>query len=329
MTSSRDARRSLLGEQLARANTDLNPTEPLRSSAPRVGAGAVGAVSRSLGRFEEELQAARAAAQSGERVVDIETSLIDPSWLRDRLEGDDDEQAALVAAIKEHGQSTPILVRPSVSNPGRYQVAFGHRRLNACTTLGIPVKAVVKDLSDEALAIAQGQENAARRDLSYIERAVFAQKLIKAGYSRDVAMAALATDKTELSKLLAIAQAVPSTLITLIGPAPKAGRPRWLGLAERTKDPVARHRLIKEFVAHSPSSMKSDDRFALAFRLAGAAPKRTDRPTTWINKDEKSIVRIQRKGPQTVLVIDDRVTPDFAAFLETKLPELYEAYKAS
>ncbi len=83
----------------------------------------------------------------------------------------------LVEAIREQGQQVPILVRPHPDRPGRYQVAFGHRRLRAVAEIGIPVRAVVRDLTDEQLVVAQGQENNERRDLSYIEKARFAQKL--------------------------------------------------------------------------------------------------------------------------------------------------------
>ena len=45
---------------------------------------------------------------------------------------------------------------------GRYQIAYGHRRLRAAIELGRPVRAIVKPLTDEQLVVAQGQENSAR-----------------------------------------------------------------------------------------------------------------------------------------------------------------------
>ena len=64
----------------------------------------------------------------------------------------------------------------SVSNDGTctgckegfYQVAYGHRRVRATAILGIKVRAIVRDLTDAELVIAQGQENNARQDLSFI-----------------------------------------------------------------------------------------------------------------------------------------------------------------
>ena len=46
-------------------------------------------------------------------------------------------------------------------------------------------------------------------------------------------MQALSTDKTELSKLLSVAKAVPSTIVKAIGPAPSAGRRRWMEIAHK------------------------------------------------------------------------------------------------
>lgn len=48
---------------------------------------------------------------------------------------------------------------------GFYQAAYGHRRLCAARELGIPVKAIVRVLDDHALVMAQGKENAERRNL--------------------------------------------------------------------------------------------------------------------------------------------------------------------
>src|SRR5690606_36556655 len=54
------------------------------------------------------------------------------------------------------------------------------------------VRAVVRDLSDTELVLAQGKENAERRSLSFIERAFFAKALIDHGFDRATAQAARA-----------------------------------------------------------------------------------------------------------------------------------------
>jgi len=97
--------------------------------------------------------------------------------------------------------------------------------------LGQPVKALVRDLDDAALIIAQGQENSARQNLCFIEKVNFARQMQEAGYDRRAMCAALHIDKTVISRMLMIAECVPVELIEAIGPAPGVGRDRWLALA--------------------------------------------------------------------------------------------------
>ena len=102
----------------------------------------------------------------------------------------------------------------------------------------IPVRAIVKALTDEELAIAQAKENLERQDLSYIERALLARQLEERQFDRAMIMGALGVDKGDLSRLLSVAHGVPADLILAIGPAPRIGRPRWVQLAELVKSAV-------------------------------------------------------------------------------------------
>src|SRR5262249_665805 len=119
---------------------------------------------------------------------------------------------------------------------GRYQVAFGHRRLRVAKELGRPVRAVVRSLSNQELVVAQGQENSARADLSFIERARFAGGLEDLGCARDVIMSALAVDKTTVSRMISVTRRIPPGVIEAIGPAPGTGRDRWVDLASRFEE---------------------------------------------------------------------------------------------
>ncbi len=74
-------------------------------------------------------------------------------------------------------------------------------------------------MSDQDLVVAQGVENSARQDLSFIERAIFAMRLEDAGHSRTVIQEALSIDRAEASKLLAVGRIIPSDVVTTIGRA--------------------------------------------------------------------------------------------------------------
>lgn len=293
---------------------------------------AVGAMGRSLGRLTQEAAEARALVAAGDKIVEIDPSLVDISFVRDRLDGSAEDHAAFVALIRERGQQVPILVRPHPERTGRYQVAYGHRRLRAAAELGRPVRAVIMPLNDEDLVVAQGQENSARMDLSYIERAQFAVALEERGFDRSVIMAALAMEKTQLSRLIAIGRSVPADVIAAIGPAPKAGRPRWAALADalaRAKGPTIAERTCK---APEFPRLDSDGRFArllAALTEPARGPRPAINPSTWSPPDGKAVVRIDRTAKRTQLTIDEASEPAFGAYLIDRLSEIYASFASA
>ncbi|MGF3025245.1 plasmid partitioning protein RepB [Methylobacterium aquaticum] len=306
------------------------PEPPPEAPRPLVRSGAVGAMGRSLGRIASAAAEARAMVASGDRVVEIDPGLIDGSFVQDRLSGDPEAHAAFVALIRERGQQVPILVRPHPTAEGRYQVAYGHRRLRAAAELGRPVRAVVKALTDEDLVVAQGQENSARADLSYIERALFAIALEDRGFDRATIMAALAVEKTQLSRLIGIGRAVPAEVVAAIGPAPKAGRPRWTALVEALGRDGAGEVVTRILTAPDFSDLSSDDRFArLLAGLTAPAPRPAPAPAVWTTLGGRPVVRIERGRQGTQLTVDDGIEPDFAAYLIQSLPQLYAAFAES
>ena len=299
------------------------------ADAPKqlVRSGAVGAMGRSLGKLAHAAEEARALIAAGDTIVEIDPGLIESSFITDRLGEPSEEHAALVASIRDHGQQVPILVRPHPEKPGRYQVAYGHRRLRAAIEIGRPVRAVVRELSDPELVVAQGQENSARLELSYIERAMFAVSIEDRGFERDVIMAALSVEKTQLSRLISIGRAIPLKLVRLIGPAPKTGRPRWSFLAEQLAsqniDPIiSRLADDRAFV-----SADSDARFAFFLAALAEKPRNNAEKESWSNDEGRQIATVQRGTGRTTFIVDEKAAPDFGAFLLQHLPRLYRDYR--
>ncbi len=181
------ARKNLL-EGLA----DLPNDASAAASYPMRGAG------KSLVRSLDELAKQADKFLEGEAVVELEPDQIDGSFVRDRLSDDDDAFHDLLEAIRARGQDTPVLVRPLADASGRYQLVFGHRRVRAARELGRKVRAVVKTIDDRTHVIAQGQENSARANLSFVERALFARRLDDLGYDREVIGAALAANAASI-----------------------------------------------------------------------------------------------------------------------------------
>jgi ParB family chromosome partitioning protein len=264
------ARKNLLAGLSEKKPATISDDDAGVASVPRTpplayaARGAFGAVTRTIDDLVARADVARdleGRIAAGDLVVEIDPKMVDGSFIADRMGGDDDGYFALLEGMRAQGQASPILIRPHPQVSGRYQVAFGHRRLRAALELGRPVRAVVKQLSDRDLVLAQGQENSARADLSFIERARFARQLEAANYDRETIMAALSVDKTMVSRMISVASQLPDALIDAIGPAPGTGRDRWLDLCAlfqaSEKDRLV-EALIQEpiFVAES-----SDKRF--------------------------------------------------------------------
>ncbi len=280
-----------------------------------------------LDRMEQESRDLEKALAAGSAVVELDPSLVDVSIVRDRLsESNDVGFETFKQSIADRGQEVPILVRPHPASEGRYQVAYGHRRLRAAVALGRKVRAVIRELSDTELVIAQGIENSQRKDLSYIERALFAARLEDRGFERSVIIDALATDKGELSKLISVARAVPELLIEAIGPAPKAGRRRWLALADALRD--ARAKRAAERASKDPDLLKADTdtRFLRVFAATNLSARSQPTVATWKSEFGRAVAAITRSNKAINLAFDCRNEPEFAEFVASQLDQLYTAF---
>ena len=243
-----------MGANMSRKNALLMPDEPARDPEPHPvdrpqQVPAVKTLGRLFGAMTEQSQRAVEQAEeiqrqlaTGEHVVAIDTALIDPSPIRDRL---DDPNSAEDIQFREdiatHGQTVPALLRPHPTQRGRYLTVYGHRRIAALTAAEKPVLAVVKDLTDNEALFLQGLENNQRRNTtSFIEKCLYAQRLRDQGFSQGKIAASLSVARQLITKVLGVADRVPEELITAIGPAPEFGRPRWEALASlHEKDPAA------------------------------------------------------------------------------------------
>lgn len=211
-----------LAKQAEVEKSDKTTSRPMTTAPTK-------ALQASFASIEEENLRLKAELEKSQ-TVELDPVTVRASIIQDRLEWTDDDPdfQSLVTSIKEEGQRLPILVRPHPAENGQYQLAYGARRNRACMVLGQKVKAYVQELSDEELVIAQGLENNERKNLSFIEQAVYAVALLEAGFTRKlVAKSVGVASDTTISKMSAIVALVPADIFRLIGPAPKIGRNRW------------------------------------------------------------------------------------------------------
>jgi ParB family transcriptional regulator, chromosome partitioning protein len=303
---------------------------PAEQKPPRVAAGAVRAMGLELNRLSEEADQASALRQqlaSGSVVVELDPEQVEPSFISDRLAPTDDPQyRLLVESIRKDGQKIPILVRPRPDRGGIYQIAYGHRRWHVARELGITVRAIVQVLNDAELVIAQGKENSERRNLSFIERALFAANLESAGFDRSTINAALAVQTAETTRLLAVAAAIPSRLVTSIGPAPKAGRTRWMELANHLRTEAAGKIADQTLGQPSFRRLGTDARFATLIEALRTVISSGSRAESITNTRGDEIGRFTRSGRRVRLWIDERFAPGFGDYLIRCLPELVNRF---
>jgi ParB family chromosome partitioning protein len=349
------ARKNLLTALTEKKQPGTGPDagEGAKATAPFSGSlygrGAFGAVTRTIDDLAARADAARsleARLTTGAVVVELDPATIDGSPIIDRMELQDANYVMLRDSIAAKGQDSPILVRPHPTTPGRYQVAFGHRRLRAAAELGRTARCVVKTLTDRELVISQGQENSARANLSFIERGRFARALEEAGYDRETIMQALSVDKTTLSRIISVANRLPTDVVEAIGPAPAAGRDRWTELATvfaeqvvtRPIDPLLESAVFREAL--------SDDRFEMLYQhLARPEPKPPEtgktarvpdrrpkappaKPLPWRAKTGEKVATVTESAQTFVLTIDKSVAKEFGEFLLSRMGPLYEEYVA-
>lgn len=313
-------------EKLAMANS----SEPAKTEE-RVLAGPVRTMGLALDRMENETKALHDALASGEKVVELDPALIEISFIRDRLDFELTLDDDFVRSIEENGQEVPILVRQHPDKTDRFQVAYGHRRLAAIKLLNRKVRAVVRPLTDAELVVAQGVENTARKDLSYIEKALFALGLENKGFTRDIICQALSTDKGELSKLISVAKRIPDDLIRLIGAAPRAGRRRWLELAEKLEDDKLIAVANKAASTNDFIQMNSDDRFVAILKSVNAKPVRQSIEVSpvksWRSQDSSVTMTMNQKAKKIAIELGSEKAKPFSDWLSSRLDSLYEEFK--
>ena len=265
------------------------------------------------------LRAARDAVDS-HKVWDIDPDQITDARPADRL--DIADVVDLRDSIEANGQTVPILLRRDPQNADRYLLVYGRRRLEAIRSSDKvhKVRALIAHLDDSTAVAAQISENVARRDLTYIEKALFAQELITNGFGTQTRVAEVLTvSKSSISMALAIVDAVGVDLIRAIGPAPGIGRPRWEALGKaiqvRTRgqddmiDLAARTRSLREVDVFSaetteelidPSIAAFEAVFDAATEAKAAAGRKADaftasKPTRFVGPVKGKLHRT-RKG---------------------------------
>lgn len=294
--------------------------------------------SRGAGRGIEDLSKAVvevASHRTSKRDIQrLDPTKCEPSFIRDRMsEEKDEEYQSLKHAIDTVGQQSPILVRPHPDKLGVHQIAYGHRRWRACSELGIAVNALVKELTDEQLLISQGQENHERKNLSFIETAMFAEAMRK-NYHSVVIMNALGLGKSSLSQYQSVTRAISPAIIRVIGPAPKTGRPKWMVLAKYFGTDAVKCKNIVQGLSSAATwnDSSSDQRFTLVMEAIAKGQKTSalkSADTPLVSSDGTCVVNISKSKTGAKFTWKGDAGRDFSLFVADRMRELLADFEKS
>lgn len=315
-------------DQDERRNGDSEKREASGSTRipGRVGAGVIGATQRSLSDLIEQRDRLQAIVESGGN-IELSPNVIEPSPFPDRLADDTDEQFdEFKRSFEETGQKVPIQVRRHPERAGVYQVVYGHRRWRAAKELGVTLKAVVVELDDSELVVAQGIENGQRQDLTWIERALFVATMDDASIRTKDIRAALSIDDAELAKMRSVCRAVPRDIIRSIGRAPRVGRPRWLELASAVAAQGAEEKLRETLSADKVMSLTSDARFRTVLASLKDSSPETKKETKLYGLSGRELGAITVANGVVRITLPTTGSADFVEFLERELPSLVDQF---
>lgn len=315
-------------DQDGRQSTDTSkPQMSGQTRSPgRVGAGVIGATQRSLSDLIEQRDRLQAIVEGGGN-VELSPNVIEPSPFPDRLADDTEEQFdEFKRSFEEAGQKVPIQVRRHPEKDGFYQVVYGHRRWRAAKELGITLKAVVVELDDSELVVAQGIENGQRQDLTWIERALFVATMDDAGIRTKDIRVALSIDDAELAKMRSVCRAIPRDIIRSIGRAPGVGRPRWLELAAAIAAQGAEGKLRETLSADKVMSLASDARFRRILASLKEPVPETKALTKLYGPSGRELGTIAVANGVVRIALPTESSADFVEFLERELPSLVDQF---
>ena len=116
-------------------------------------------------------------SDGSQKVDEIDIHLIKPNPNQPRKTFDKDNLNELAESIKEHGIIQPIILN-DVDNG--YQIVAGERRWRAAGIAGLKkVPCIVRDLSEEELALFAIVENMQREDLNPVEEAEGLERMLQ------------------------------------------------------------------------------------------------------------------------------------------------------
>jgi ParB family transcriptional regulator, chromosome partitioning protein len=273
----------------------------------------------------KELEAAIEQRKADGLIIEeIDPSVADPSpyWDRDRRFLQDKSFADFVEDMRRNGQQSPALLRPHPTDAGRFEVCFGHRRLFACKSLGMRLRAVVQNLSEAQMAGAAHSENTHRESVSTLEQARALARYVERGVfpSKQALADALNVSRSHVSNLTSYAE-IPDQVLEALGDWRKCTFRDASNLLKATRDP-SKQALILE-TAERLIQGDSQLGFHVRLRLL-LGQKRVSGVETDNIRDASGRLLVERKRGKrsTTITFGSGQHSELAEFVWSKMPSL-------
>ncbi|MEO6199668.1 MAG: ParB/RepB/Spo0J family partition protein [Cryobacterium sp.] len=115
----------------------------------------------------------------GARLAHLDPADIVPNAVQPRTVFDESDLSELIHSIREVGVLQPIVVRPLVEQPGKFELVMGERRLRASKAVGLAsIPAIVRETADVDMLRDALLENLHRAQLNPLEEASAYQQLL-------------------------------------------------------------------------------------------------------------------------------------------------------
>lgn len=184
-------------------------------------------------------------------------------------------------------------------------------------------------MSDSQLIQEQTIENGVRENLSWIEKALWADQLKSTGIKQREMTSLLGISESEVSRLFKVLSSLPVDLIRVVGRADGIGRPSWMDLAEKLK--ASPEKLEKALVASKADGfreMDSPDRFNHLLKSIGTKLKvsSSSNPDTIETRIGGKLVCSARTSNSGIQICISKSEKSFGEWLHKSIERLYVDY---
>ncbi|MCO5064203.1 MAG: ParB/RepB/Spo0J family partition protein [Rhizobiaceae bacterium] len=164
----------------------------------------------------------------------VPIELIAPNPRNPRRSFAEDDLVDLAQSIREHGVVQPVVVRPSASVAGQFEIIAGERRWRAAQRAGLTaIPVIVREVNDRTALELAIIENVQRADLNPVEEAAGYQQLIdEHGYTQADLGQVIGKSRSHVANTLRLLKLPPVIRDMLVDGALSAGHARTLVTAE-------------------------------------------------------------------------------------------------